>query len=52
MLAQSAARGQVLVLLLTQANDEHECQWGLTTEQADWLIQRLQQAREDSGCQS
>ena len=45
MLAQSVAGGQVLALLLRQANDEHECQWGLTGEQADRLIDMLQQAR-------
>ena len=48
MLVSAVADGRAIALLLKQNNDEHECQWGLTIEQADCLINMLQQARNDA----
>ena len=48
MLVTSVAGGNAIALLLKQTNDEHQCQWGLTIDQADWLIEMLLQARRDS----
>ena len=45
VLVKSVADGAAIALLLKQTSDEHECQWGLTIEQADRLIEMLQQAR-------
>ena len=41
MLVSSVADGHVIALLLRQANEAHECQWGLTIEQADRLMAML-----------
>ena len=47
MLVKSVADSAVIALLLKQNEDQHECQWGLTIEQADYLINMLQMARKD-----
>ena len=52
ILVSSVAGGNAIALLLKQPNDQHQCQWGLTIEQADWLIEMLQKARDDASQQA
>ena len=47
MLVKSVADGAAIALLLKQADDQHECQWGFTREQAKQLTEMLQQAQGD-----
>ena len=46
----SVANGNAIALLLNQPNGEHECQWGVTSEQAEHLIEMLQNARYHMAC--